>query len=53
MKRTFNRSSAPVTPFDRALRYLSVRQRSIKEIHDYLAKKEYSEADYFLIQKTV
>jgi len=45
MKRTFNRSSAPVTPFDRALRYLSVRQRSIKEIHDYLAKKEYSEAD--------
>ena len=45
MKRTFNRNSAPVTPFDRALRYLSVRQRSIKEIHDYLAKKEYSEAD--------
>ena len=45
MKRIFNRNSAPVTPFDRALRYLSVRQRSIKEIHDYLAKKEYSEAD--------
>ncbi len=34
--------SRPTSPFDRALKYLSLRQRSIKEIHDYLTKKQYS-----------
>lgn len=33
----------PIAPFDRALKYLSIRQRSVKEIHDYLVKKQYSE----------
>ncbi len=32
-------------PFDRALKYLSLKQRSIKEIHDYLSKKGHSEID--------
>jgi regulatory protein len=35
----------PQTPFNRALKYLSFRQRSVKEIHDYLAKKKYLEED--------
>lgn len=29
-------------PFDRALQYLTIRQRSVKEINDYLVKKQYS-----------
>lgn len=33
----------PQTPFDRALKYLSYRARSVKEMHDYLAKKHYDE----------
>lgn len=33
------------TPFDRALKYLSLRARSVHEIHDYLAKKQYLEED--------
>ena len=40
-----NKTSVPQTPFNRALKYLSLRQRSIKEIHDYLIKKQYSEED--------
>lgn len=32
-------------PLNRALKYLSLRQRSVKEMHDYLVKKKYSEAD--------
>lgn len=32
-------------PFDRALKYLGLRQRSVKEIHDYLVKKQYEEED--------
>ena len=33
------------TPFNLALKYLSFRARSVKEIHDYLQKKKYSEED--------
>ena len=33
------------TPFDMALKYLSFRSRSVKEMHDYLVKKEYQEED--------
>lgn len=40
-----NKTSVPQTPFNRALKYLTYRQRSIKEIHDYLIKKQYSEED--------
>lgn len=29
-------------PFEQALKYLSIRQRSIKEINDYLIRKQYS-----------
>lgn len=32
-----------ISPFDTALKYLSFRQRSVKEMHDYLAKKQYPE----------
>jgi regulatory protein len=32
-------------PFDRALKYLSIKQRSVKEVHYYLVKKQYSEDD--------
>ena len=39
------KSNIPPTPFDRALKYLSFRSRSVKEIHDYLIKKEYQEED--------
>ncbi len=35
----------PIAPFDRALKYLSLRARSIKEIHDYLARKQYQEEE--------
>lgn len=38
-------ATPPLPPFDRALKYLSIRQRSIKEIHDYLTKKMYEESD--------
>ena len=41
--RTSNR--IPLPPFERALKYLSVRARSTKEIFDYLKKKEYLEED--------
>ncbi len=45
--KTFNNSSksSPLSPFDRALKYLSLRARSVKEIHDYLVKKQYEEED--------
>jgi len=43
MRKRFN--SVPQSPFDRALKYLSFRSRSIKEMHDYLARKEYEEED--------
>src|SRR5690349_3371130 len=33
----------PQSSFDRALKYLSLRQRSVKEIHDYLVRKKYNE----------
>lgn len=33
------------TPFNLALKYLSFRARSVKEIRDYLTKKKYSEED--------
>jgi len=35
----------PSTPFNKALKYLSYKNRSTKEIYDYLKKKEYSESD--------
>jgi len=41
----FRKNSVPYTPFDRALKYLSLRARSTKEIFDYLIKKGYEEAD--------
>lgn len=42
---SFRRPTTPLPPFERALKYLSMRQRSTKEIHDYLTKKEYNEAE--------
>lgn len=39
-----------VPPFDRALKYLGLRQRSIFEIRNYLARKEYSRKE---IEKAV
>ncbi len=33
------------SPFNKALKYLSYRQRSIKEIRDYLQKKDFSEQE--------
>jgi regulatory protein len=44
-KRFRNYARTPVPPFDRALKYLSIRQRSIKEINDYLEKKQYPKDD--------
>lgn len=38
-------------PFEKALKYLSIKSRSIKEIHDYLIKKEYLEEDVNLAIK--
>ncbi len=35
----------PLTPFDRALKYLSYKNRSTKEIYDYLKKKEFSDEE--------
>ena len=43
-KRSFS-PKTPVLPFDRALKYLSIRQRSVKEIHDYLTRKQYEPQD--------
>ncbi len=39
------KNSVPSSPFDKALKYLSFRSRSVKEMHDYLVKKEYQEED--------
>lgn len=50
MKRKFNFSQIPQDPFTRALRYLSYRSRSFKEMYDYLKKKEYAEDE---IQQTL
>ncbi len=36
-------SLTPRSPFDRALKYLSIRSRSIKEIHNYLVSKKYED----------
>jgi len=46
-KKTVKRfkSSVPQTPFNRALKYLSYRTRSFKEVYDYLVKKAYSEEE--------
>jgi len=35
----------PSTPFNKALKYLSYKNRSTKEIYDYLKKKEFSESE--------
>ena len=43
MKTRMNPNRPPQTPFTRAIRYLSLRARSIKEMHDYLVKKQYPE----------
>ncbi len=41
-------------PFDRALKYLLLRSRSVKEVNDYLTKKKYPEQDINLaIEKLV
>lgn len=37
------KSAVPQTPFNRALKYLSYRTRSFKEVYDYLTDKKYSE----------
>lgn len=39
------KSSTPQTPFNRALKYLSYRTRSFKEVYDYLVKKSYSDEE--------
>lgn len=44
MKRR-NSSLIPQTPFNRALKYLSFRPRSTKEMYDYLVKKKYNEEE--------
>lgn len=46
-KKTVKRfkSSVPQTPFNRALKYLSYRTRSFKEVYDYLVKKAYSDEE--------
>jgi regulatory protein len=38
------------TPLNRALKYLSLKNRSVKEMTDYLTKKDYDEDD---IKKTI
>lgn len=43
MKRRTNFSRIPQDPFNRALKYLSYRNRSFKEIFEYLKKKEYTQ----------
>lgn len=43
--KTRSNSLIPQTPFNRALKYLSFRPRSTKEMHDYLLKKKYSEEE--------
>ena len=35
----------PISPFNRALKYLSLRARSIKEMNDYLTKKGYPQEE--------
>lgn len=50
MKRRTSFSKIPQSPFDRALKYLSYRNRSFKEIFEYLKKKEYTEEE---IQQTL
>ena len=44
-KNQINSSALLQTPFDRALKYLLIRQRSVKEIHAYLLKKNYEQND--------
>lgn len=44
-EKKFNSSKIPQSPLNTALKYLTLRSRSIKEIHDYLAKKQYEEED--------
>lgn len=43
MKTKTNWNKLPQTPFTRAIRYLSLRARSVKEMRDYLIKKQYPE----------
>lgn len=43
MKRESN--FPPLPPFERALKYLSLRSRSVKEVYDYLVKKGYEETE--------
>ena len=43
--KTRSNSLIPQTPFNRALKYLSFRPRSTKEMYDYLLKKKYSEEE--------
>jgi len=38
-----NQSNTPSTPFNKALKYLSYKNRSTKEIYDYLKKKDFSD----------
>lgn len=45
MKTKTRSSLIPQTPFNRALKYLSFRPRSTKEMSEYLVKKKYSEED--------
>ena len=40
-----NQSNTPSTPFNKALKYLSYKNRSTKEIYDYLLKKNFSEEE--------
>lgn len=43
--KTRTNNKIPLPPFERALKYLSLRARSTKEIFEYLKKKEYQEED--------
>src|SRR3989344_3177006 len=40
-----NQSNTPSTPFNKALKYLSYKNGSTKEIYDYLIKKGFSETE--------
>ncbi len=43
MTKTIQSSKTIQTPFNKALKYISYKNRSLKEVHDYLVKNNYSD----------